>query len=261
MLYLAIHARRQILVWSVRTATVERNHVANLYEFTNLFVTMNGDIFYENGNESGRIEKWTVNSSSSVFVANFSGHCYSLFIDMRDTLYCSLHDQHKIVWISIDENNITNTSQVGTGSFGNDRNQLAGPWGIFVDTNFDLYVADSKNNRIQCFQQGELNGTTKAGNGIPTGLILNFPTDVVLDADGFLYIADNKHYRIIRSGPDHFQCVAGCTNKSGSLLNELYKPYAIRFDSHGNLYVADEYNNRTQKFSLSQNSCGKFYSI
>jgi hypothetical protein len=118
-------------------------------------------------------------------------------------------------------------------------------------------VADAGNSRIQLFRPGQKNGTTVAGNGIPQGLILSWPTDVVLDADGYLFIADNYNHRIIRSESDKFECIVGCNNHSGTASNELNKPYAIRFDSYGNLYVADEFNDRIQKFTIVTSFCGK----
>jgi hypothetical protein len=191
-------------------------------------------------------------------VAKFSGNCYGLFVDIENNLYCSIQSEHRVVKISLDGTNKTVISVAETGSKGSDSNQLSGHWGIFVDIDLNLYVADGDNNRIQRFQPGQLNGTTVAGNNIPNNLTLNHPTDVILDADGLLYIADNNNHRIIRAGPNEFQCIVGCTGKSGSASNELNKSYALRFDSYGNLYVADEYNDRIQKFSLATNSCGKY---
>jgi sugar lactone lactonase YvrE len=145
----------------------------------------------------------------------------------------------------------------GTGSAGSSSNELDFPYGIFVNTNFDLYVADTGNKRIQRFQSGEKNGTTVAGQGIPQNLQLNHPTNVVLDSDGYLFIADNGNHRIIRSGFDQFECIIGCTGQSGAASNELNQPYAIRFDSYGNLYVSDEQNDRIQKFTIVTDFCGK----
>ena len=48
----------------------------------------------------------------------------------------------------------TVVTRAGVGGFGSSANQLIYPWGIFVDTNFDLYVADRLNNRIQVFRPG-----------------------------------------------------------------------------------------------------------
>lgn len=117
-------------------------------------------------------------------------------------------------------------------------------------------MADAGNNRIQLFRPGQLNGTTMAGNGIPNNLILKLPTDVVLDADGYMFIADNANHRIIRVGSTDYYCVAGCSGSDGSLPNQFNKAYSLRFDSQANMYVADELNRRIQKFLLVTNSCG-----
>jgi sugar lactone lactonase YvrE len=225
-----------------------------VYTYTSLFVTINGNIYFENGNKTGQVDKWTTDSTSSVIVTKFTQNCRGLFIDMNDNVYCTIYSEHRVNKISIDSSTTNATVVEGTGNKGNAANELSDPWGIFVDTNFNLYVADSANNRIQLFRPGEFNGVTVAGN-----LVLILPTDVVLDADGYLYIADNENHRIIRSGRDAYQCIVGCTGTSRSGANELNKPYALRFDSYGNLYVADEFNGRIQKFSLATNSCGKFH--
>ena len=186
--------------------------------------------------------------------------CHGFFVDIRDTLYCSLPREHRVVTVSLSINNGSVMTIAGTGLQGSGSHELNQPWGIYVDNNFNLYVADEVNNRIQLFRRGELNGTTVAGNNIPNGLTLNNPTDVILDGNGFLYIADNKNNRIIRVGDGDFQCIAGCTNTSGSASNQLHYAYSLRFDSIGNLYVADEVNHRIQKFSIGTDSCGKYLS-
>ena len=84
---------------------------------------------------------------------------------------------HKVVTKSL--NSISNTTTIiaGTGCSGSTSNQLYYPFGIFVNFNLDLYVADSQyNNRIQLFRFGELNGITVAGNtSVNTTITLNSP--------------------------------------------------------------------------------------
>ncbi|CAF4346798.1 unnamed protein product, partial [Rotaria magnacalcarata] len=120
--------------------------------------------------------------------------------------------------------------------------KMSKPIGIFVDYNFDLYVADSENNRILQFQSGQTTGITVAGKGIQNKLELSNPTDLILDADGDLFIADKGNNRVIRSNENFYQCVIGCSDNQRSKSNPSFQPYAVRFDSHGNLFVADEYN-------------------
>ena len=259
MIYIANHDNDTIFAWSNTSVSPIRNLSVSLPDYTSLFVTLNGDIYFENGNEIGRIDKWPTNSTNSVVVANFSGNCYSLFIDIYNNLYCSLKKLHRVERISLDGDSFTKFTVAGSVSQGNAVNELWSPWDIFVDTNSDLYVADRDNHRIQRFRSGQTNGETVAGCGIPNNLTLNRPINVILDGNGFLYVADNNNHRIIRiSDDDNYECIIGCTGQSGSAADQLNKPYAIRFDSLGNLYVADEYNHRIQKFELATNSCSKY---
>ena len=130
------------------------------------------------------------------------------------------------------------------------------PYGIFVDIDFDLYVADSYNHRIQLFQSGQSNGTTVAGIVVPGTITLYYPKSVVLDGDGYLFIVDSNNNRIVGSGPTGFRCVAGCSGTSGSASDQLSYPRTMAFDSYGNIFVIDTSNRRIQKFALADDSCG-----
>ena len=134
---------------------------------------------------------------------------------------------------------------------------LNNPYGIFVTINFDLYVADCGNDRVQLFRFGERNATTVVINGSNGTMTLSCPSGIVLDADGYLFIVDYNHHRLLASGPDGFRCVAGCSGSAGPASNQLYYPFAMSFDREGNLFVTDQNNDRIQKFVLSINSCGQ----
>jgi DNA-binding beta-propeller fold protein YncE len=166
------------------------------------------------------------------------------------------HNQVVKKWL----NDSTSTVPIaaGTGTPGSTSDLLSSPYGIFVDINFDLYVADYGNHRIQLFRSGQLNGTTVVGaTSSSTTIRLNLPTGIVLDADKNLFIVDQSNHRIIRSGPNGFQCLVGCSNLSGQAANQLFNPRTFSFDTHGNMFVTDRSNDRIQKFILSTNSCSK----
>ena len=120
-----------------------------------------------------------------------------------------------------------------------------------------LYVADSNNSRIQRFDFGQRNGTTVAINGLSSLIGLNYPTGVVVDGKGYLFIVDSGNNRIIGQGPNGFRCVAGCSNTSGMNNDQLSLPTSMGFDSYGNIFVADQNNSRIQRFDLATNSCSK----
>ena len=185
------------------------------------------------------------------------GQCFGLFVTENDSLYCSVSNSHKIVKRSLDGNNSQLTTVAGTEYPGCLSNMLRYPWGILVNTNFDLYVADSENNRIQLFPAGQANGITMAGSGAPGTINLDRPKGVALDADGYLFIVDCENDRLVGSGPGGFRCVSGCTGSYGAGSDLLNSPSSIAFDSFGSIFTTDINNGRVQYFQLSSNSCSE----
>lgn len=223
-----------------------------------IFVTTSGNIYIDNGEFNGRVEKWTLNATAGDVAWYVSDACYGLFVDLNEDLYCAMEWGHQILKKTAKDSVNTTTRIAGSGGVGgNASDMLDGPRGIFVDTDFNLYVADCYNNRIQLFRPGQSNGSTVAGSGAANTITLNWPTDIVLDADGYLFIIEYNGHRIVGSGPYGFRCIAACTGSYGSAANQLWAPCSLSFDSHGNLIVSDTNNERIQKFLLATNSCGK----
>ena len=222
-----------------------------------LFVSAIGDIYIDSGNINNRVDVWQLNASSAVSNLSIGDQCRSLFIDTNNSLYCSLYNNHKVVKRSLNSYDMQMTTIAGTDCSGYQPHMLYQPSGIFVAINFDLYVADSNNFRVQLFRTGELNGTTVAGRDAPGTIQLKNPVAVTLDADGYLFIVDYNLFRIIGSGPYGFRCVVGCTGTSGTDPNKLFNPRTMAFDSNGNIFVVDSFNDRVQKFALSLDSCSK----
>ncbi|CAF0731020.1 unnamed protein product [Adineta steineri] len=251
---------KQILVWFNGSNYPAKIISANISNSRSIFVTNNGNIFIDNGELNGRVDKWISNTNTFVNVMNVNASCRGLFVDINDTLYCSMYRHHQVVKRWMNDESMTSVIAAGTGKAGPGLNELNRPEGIFVDVNFDLYVADCYNRRIQLFHSGESNGTTVAGESSPNRTIrLGCPTAIVLDAQKYLFIADivNDDYdRIVGSGPNGFQCLVGC-NRWGSFSRELASPQTISFDTYGNMFVTDSDHNRIQKFLSLENCCGK----
>jgi DNA-binding beta-propeller fold protein YncE len=199
-----------------------------------------------------------MNATNSEPVMNVRSSCTGLFVDINNTLYCSSVNEHRVVKVKLNSETMMPIVAAGTGCPGPVPNMLDHPHGIFVDINFDLYVADTDNHRIQRFAPDQSSATTVAGFGASIYFILNRPTSVVLDADGYLFIVESHNHRIIRSIPDGFQCVAGCSDGSGATSGQLHNPQTMAFDSHGNIFVTDMNNHRIQKFILVYGSYGMF---
>jgi DNA-binding beta-propeller fold protein YncE len=154
--------------------------------------------------------------------------------------------------MSLNNNDSILMGAAGIGCAGSLSDMLNQPFGIYVDDNFNLYVADSGNNRVQRFPDGVSNGVSET-----TSFILNKPTGVILDGDGYLFIVDSGNQRIIRSGPNGYECLIGCSMPSCTLPTQLCDPLTAIFDSNGNIFVTNQNTNGIQKFVLSTNSCGK----
>ncbi|CAF4044145.1 unnamed protein product [Adineta steineri] len=184
--------------------------------------------------------------------------CFGLFVDINDSLYCSMCDDHQVVKRSPNDPLMaSNRVAAGIGRAGSASNQLNNPVGIFVDVNMDLYVADSFNNRVQLFQPGELNGLTVAGSkSLNPTITLGYPTGILLDAEKYLFIVDRGNHRIVGSGLNGFRCLVGCDGR-GSQSNQLSNPFSFSFDRSGNMFVTDESNHRIQKFQYFKESCEK----
>ena len=185
------------------------------------------------------------------------GVCGGLFVDIYESLYCSQPNYHQVLKKTIDSDANTSVLIAGNGTAGLAPLILNIPYGIFVDIDLSLYVADYGNNRIQRFRSGQPSGTTVAGDGAPGTITLDHPDIVVLDGAGYMFIVDQSNFRVVGSGPNGFRCIVGCSGKNGSAANQLFLPFGLGFDSHGNLLVSDLYNDRIQKFMLARNACGE----
>ena len=179
--------------------------------------------------------------------------CTALFVDINDDLYCSLTSQHRVTKTSLSVTTSTTRVAAGTGTPGSGPSTLDSPRGIFVHTNLDLYVADCRNDRIQLFRSGQLSGTTVVDSNV-----IQCPSSVVLDGDGYLYITSSDEDRIIRYALNVSECIFGCGNGGGSSPNQLSDPRGMSFDTSGNILVADTGNGRIQKILLRSSSCGEY---
>jgi sugar lactone lactonase YvrE len=130
------------------------------------------------------------------------------------------------------------------------------PVGITTDSKGAVYVADFQANKILKFDQtGQLLnfwGTTGDGPGE-----FNGPTGVAVDNKGNVYIADENNQRIQKfdaSGqfllewgtPGSGEGQFGQINGRGEILGG---PAGLVLDYQNNVYVADPYNFRIQKFT------------
>ncbi|CAF1428315.1 unnamed protein product [Adineta steineri] len=255
-IYVVNREDNTILIWEEENVNPTKIISGNFTAPLSLFVTSNGDIYIDDGDHNGQVQRWSAETNTFVMAMNISASCYGLFIDIKNTLYCSMFHHHQVVKRSLNDV-VMNSNQVaaGTGIQGSASNELDGPGGIFVDVNLDLYVADCGNDRVQLFQSGESNGITVAGStSLNPTITLYCPTGIILDAEKYLFIVDNGNHRIVGSGLNGFRCLVGCYG-AGSQSNQLNYPFSFSFDSYGNMFVTHSLNHRIQKFQYLEESC------
>lgn len=258
-IYVADYDRHCVVFW-LKDDRVNSKKICVGNNPYSVFVMNNGDIYTEDSNR--QVKQYVLNESSPKKTIPSEERCFGLFIDIDNTLYCSIEPHHVVKKVSLNDNTGNWTIVAGSiNKTGPQPDQLQQPHGIFVHINFDLYVADYGNNRIQLFKHGNPSGITVVGTELIENKPLNHPTAIILDFDGNLFIVDHDNYRIVRSGPEGFECLVGCSSKGGSEAHQMIRPYALAFDSQGNIFVTDRDNKRIQKFILASNSCGTYYKM
>jgi uncharacterized protein (TIGR03437 family) len=140
--------------------------------------------------------------------------------------------------------------------------QLHLPMGVAVDTNFNVYIADTGDNTIRKVTT-DGNIATVAGDSFPSyqgdaGLAiaaeLHGPEDVAVDSSGNIYIADtgNAYVRKVTSdGNINFIAGDGSIGYTGdggyATSAGLIAPFALAVDSSGNVYIAENGDSRIRK--------------
>ncbi|HOQ09716.1 MAG TPA: stalk domain-containing protein [Syntrophomonadaceae bacterium] len=141
------------------------------------------------------------------------------------------------------------------------------PYGLAVDNQGRLYVADCYNNSIRVIANGRV--STVAGSlkgtdlyGFPLGglvdgdadqAMFNQPRAVVVDSQGTIYVAltGNNVIRKISQGKVSTYAGSGRAGfRDGSVRDARFNaPSGLALDKAGNLYVADTLNNVIRKIT------------
>ncbi len=163
---------------------------------------------------------------------------------------------------------ITTIAGTGTAGFSGDGGlainaELHNPTGLAVDVIGNLYVADKGNNRVRMINTGgvitTLAGANTGGytgdNGPASAAELYGPTGVAVDAQGNIYIADRSNNAVRKIDLNGMISTIAGTGAGGfngddwpsSTLATLYEPSSVAVDNIGNVYIADQNNNRVRK--------------
>jgi hypothetical protein len=134
------------------------------------------------------------------------------------------------------------------------------PWGIGIDSSGNLYVSDTNNHLIRKITPSGVvstfagTGTGAFADGTGTNASFNSPTGVIVDSAGNIYIADGSNHRIRKITSEGIVATLagsgspGFADGAGTNASFNY-PRNPAVDSAGNVYVADDGNNRIRKIT------------
>ena len=160
---------------------------------------------------------------------------WTIDVDSNGNLFIADTINHRIRRVDAITQVITTVAGNGSGGTSGDGSaatsaSIGNPHGLAVDSNVNLFFADTVNNNIR--RVGAIT------NIITTVANLNTAFGVAVDNAGNLFIADTTNNQILR--------VDAVTNTITTAVSGagLSSPYGVDVDSNGNLYIADTFNSR-----------------
>ncbi|MFA5835988.1 MAG: glycosyltransferase family 39 protein [Bellilinea sp.] len=153
-----------------------------------------------------------------------------------------------------DEGMITLSPEQIVGASGAEAGQFQAPRGIAFAVDGSMYVADSRNNRIQQFNTaGEFvrswGSFANIADGDAPGGTFYESWGIAVGPDGSVYVADTWNHRIQKFSADgEFLQMWGYFGQAEA-PDAFWGPRDIAFDSLGRLYVTDTGNKRVVVFN------------
>jgi len=231
------------------------NHVVRKVNTQGIITTVAGTGTAGFGGDGGPATKAQLNLPSDMAV------------DSEGNLYISDRSNNRIRKVAPDG---TITTYAGTGNEGYNGDNMAAtratldkPFGLAVDKEGNLYIADRGNNRIRMVDAASGLIVTVAGdggfffigdNGPAYRASIAGPTDVAVDDEGNIYIADRSNNRIrMVNSLGMIRTVMGTGqqdyNGDSEVAREtnLHLPFGVDLDQNGDLLVIDRSHYRIRK--------------
>ncbi len=248
-------------------ADVANNVIRKVSTNTGIITTVAG-----NGLDAGTPMGTFSGDGGSALLAGIN-HPYGIAVDGAGNLYVADTSNQRIRMVSAATGIITTIAGTGTVGYSGDGGlatsaQLYNPEGLAVDSSGNVYFAEEANNVIRKVTAATGIISTIAGiagadgaffgdGSLATIAKFNGPTDVALDSEGNVYVADwgNERVRKITVSTSIIQTVVGSGTQGyagdGGTATQakLSSPHGITFDSKGVMYIADYGNGAVRKIT------------
>ncbi len=225
---------------NIYIADTANNRIRKVDKFTGAISTVAGNGVASYSGDGGPAEMAGLNRPFGVAIDN-SGNIY-----ISDTANARVRKVTQITGMitTIAGNGINGYSGDGGSAI---EASLGDIRGIAVDSEGNIYIADSGHNRIRKVDQA---------NGLITTVAFgNHPEGVTLDSNGNLYYAETWSNVIVKmdkiTGATTIVAGNGTSNYSGdggaATAASLNFPHRVVLDGIGNIYISDSSNNRIRK--------------
>jgi hypothetical protein len=165
-------------------------------------------------------------------------------------LYVSDQPHGRIVKFNVANGAVVNL--LGQQGFG--AGELNSPYGLARDpATGDIYVAERGNNRVSRFTSAGAFVMSWGTAGSAAGEFRE-PIGLAVDAAGDVYVGDHgnhriQKFRISKSGETWTAAHLTMWGTQGAGPGQFNMPYGLTVDTAGNVWVADGFNGRLQRFS------------
>ena len=166
--------------------------------------------------------------------AHFNHPTDIAFLSNGDFVISDGYQNTRVIKFDKDGNYVTHWGTPGTGP-----GQFNTPHGIAVDNNDRVYVSDRGNQRIQVF---DANGTH-----LDTWPNIRFPLSIMMSSDQYLWVNDGLAQKFLKFDLDGRLLYAWGT--FGGEPGQMWGVHGFSVDQEGNLYTAEVWGGRAQKFT------------
>lgn len=186
-----------------------------------------------------------------------------LAVDVAGNVYVGDRQNHTIRKIAPDRTVVTLAGSKGVSGSSDGAGasaRFSQPLGLAVDTEGNVFVADSGNSTIRKITPNGVvstfagtAGSLGGVNGIGSAARFRAPYGVALDSSGNLYVADGDNHSIRKITPGGtVSTLAGSLGTGGSANGtgntaRLNHPEGLTVDGAGNVFVADTWNHTIRK--------------